>query len=252
MVTIMRIAHLYAIVFMSAVSFLSACQWCSSSEKIAEMRSSLASCHVQEVLNVLPQSALAQDYVAVYFPQAQRITSEYFKTMCSKAIYDSLGLMVELLSKNPWAYFKNKPDWFVKGHHWEKIIDQCLIFRTFFKEYVWDFARNELVEYESLKHAPAGRSQTIISLPESWRRAGDLSHYYKFHALLFDLYLCIFNEQVRYATADKKSIERLEGCAEQLHVIFRSLKGWSHEQEYALALKRVPELVAIAKNRLSA
>ncbi|MCK4265424.1 hypothetical protein KAW80_03640 [Candidatus Babeliales bacterium] len=199
----------------------------------------------KKTMEVVPEvgQEFYKKYLATYYPRALVITDNFF-TMCPAAIEAALLEVVDVVSKTPWFYFKNKPEGFKLGEYWEIILEQYHTLSRFLSLALIDNKTGKvfLPEGAALWFKKDNKS---ISLKNYWTNHG-VDSFYDFHAHHCDFLVRMFNEGIHledYKQAVKYSFE--------LEIAVRKLQGSLYEEKYQRKIKDNKWLLAELKKKFT-
>jgi hypothetical protein len=194
-----------------------------------------------------------KDYLAKYYPKVFVMCRDYFIGMTVNDFEKSLGNVVELITREPWFYFVNRPQGCKITRYWELIADQLSWINEFMRT-AWcdptthrislpteddddDFLRAFLAT-GSLQQAKKN------DYLDEYLLAAGSSVIYDFYALCFDYFIKLFNEALLMGDAmgAMRYLTDLEYLIGKLH-------HSCYEAEYQEHIATAKELLELLKQQ---
>lgn len=194
-----------------------------------------------------------KDYLAKYYPKVFVMCRDYFIGMTANDFEKSLGSVVDLIAREPWFYFVNRPQGFKITFYWELIADQLSWINEFMRT-AWCDPTTGLISMPTedddddflrafLATGSLQQAKKNEYVDEHLIASGS-PVIYDFYVLCFDYFIKLFNEAllVGDATEAARYLADLEYLMSKLH---RSV----YEAEYQEHIATAKELLELLKQK---
>ncbi len=169
-----------------------------------------------------------REYLLKYYPRAA-VAEDYFYKMCPVALDAALSEIVDVLSRNEWFYYQNKPEGFKSGEYWEITLNQCYRYSSFLSSAMVN-EKNKVVPKEGSSFhlgmhgfgVSGAKEGLLIPLLDYFNFHGKTSHFC-FYAEYADRLVKMFNEGIgnfelakvyKYNRFFQNSLEKLRGFSD--------------------------------------
>jgi hypothetical protein len=196
-----------------------------------------------------------QDYLAKYYPKVFVMCRDYFVDMTPQEFEKALAHVVELITRQPWFYFVNRPQGFKITRYWELITDQLSWLSEFMHTACCDAVTNKIYLPTQQDEDDFLRAFLATGSFQSAKKNMFVDEYlmqsggqviYDFYALSFDYLVKLFNEAVLI-----ESVESATYYFAELEFVAEKLQHSCHEAEYQEHLTTAKELLELLKQRLT-
>ncbi len=194
-----------------------------------------------------------KDYLATYYPKVFVMCRDYFIGMTAKDFKKSLGTVVDLITREPWFYFVNRPQGFKVTRYWELIADQLSWINEFMRTAWYDPTTGKISMPTDDDDDDFLRAFLATGSLQQAKKNEYLDEYliasgstviYDFYALCFDYFIKLFNEALLMgdATNATRYLTDLEYLIGKLH---HSV----YEPEYQEHVATAKELFELLKQK---